>query len=156
MTPSAQEGRPPDERPSPTGLSPREAAARIAEQADWRYSRASGPGGQRRDHAQTRAELTVRAADLEGLPDHVARRIGAALGLDRRPLRLTSQAERSRERNREIVLERLERRVAGALAPGPAPRRPTRPSRAARERRLAEKARRAQVKAGRRPRVDEP
>jgi ribosome-associated protein len=49
------------------------------------------------------------------------------------------------------VLERLERRVADALAPGPPPRRPSRPSRAARERRLADKARRASVKAARRP-----
>jgi ribosome-associated protein len=138
--------------PSPA----QEAAARIAEQADWRYSRASGPGGQRRDHAETRAELTVRPAHLQGLPEPVARRIAAGLGLERRPLRLTSQAERSRERNREIVLERLERRVAGALAPAAPPRRPTRPSRAARERRLADKARRAQVKAGRRSRGDEP
>ena len=51
--------------------------------------------------------------------------------LDRRPLRLSSQAQRSRERNREIVLGRLERRVAAALAPAPPPRRPTRPTRAA-------------------------
>jgi ribosome-associated protein len=127
-----------------------DAAAHLAERAAWSYSRASGPGGQRRDHAETRAELTVTAAALEGLPGEVAARLADRLGLDRRPMRLSSQAERSRERNREIVLERLERRVADALAPGPPPRRPTRPSRAARERRLADKARRASVKAGRR------
>jgi ribosome-associated protein len=132
-----------------------EIAARIAERAAWRYSRASGPGGQRRDHAQTRAELTVTPADLEGLPEPVARRIGARLDIERRPLRLISQAERSRERNRDAVVERLARRVAGALAPAPPPRRPTRPSRAARERRLADKARRAGIKAGRRSRPDQ-
>ena len=92
----------------------------------------------------------MRASDLEGLPDGVAERLAARLGLDRRPLRMTSQAERSRERNREIVLARLERRVADALAPRPAAP-ATRPTRAARERRLADKARRAAVKAARRP-----
>ncbi len=131
--------------------SPAEAAAAIAERAAWSYSRASGPGGQRRDHAETRAALTVTADDLEGLPGDVAARLAARLGLDRRPLRLSSQAERSRERNRGIVMERLERRVADALAPAPPPRRPTRPTRAAKERRLADKARRSQVKSGRRP-----
>lgn len=128
-----------------------EAAAHLAERSAWRWSRSSGPGGQRRDHAETRAELTVTAAALEGLPEAVAVRLEEGLRLGIRPLRLTSQAERSRERNREIVLARLERRVAAALAPAPPDRRPTRPTRAARERRLAAKARRASVKAGRRP-----
>jgi ribosome-associated protein len=127
-----------------------EVAAHIAGRASWDYSRSSGPGGQRRDHAETRAKLAVRTVDLEGLPAEVAERLAARLGLDRRPLRLTSQAQRSRERNREVVLARLERRVAAALAPEPPPRRPTRPTRAARERRLADKARRAAVKAARR------
>jgi ribosome-associated protein len=126
-------------------------AASLAERGHWRYSRASGPGGQRRDHAETRAELTVRASHLDGLPEGTAARLLRGLGLDRGPLRLTSQAERSRERNREIVLERLERRVAAALAPAPAPRRATRPTAASRERRLAAKARRSATKAARRP-----
>ena len=132
-------------------MTPEQVAALLAERGAWAYSRASGPGGQRRDHAETRAVLTLTAADLDGLPDDLAARLAGELRLDRRPLRLSSQADRSRERNREIVVERLGRRVAAALAPAPPPRRPTRPSRAARERRLADKARRSQVKAGRRP-----
>jgi ribosome-associated protein len=132
-------------------VTPEQLAALLAERGSWAYSRSSGPGGQRRDHAETRAVLTIRATALQGLPDELTARLAARLDLDRRPLRLSSQAERSRERNREIVLARLERRIADALAPTPPPRRPTRPTRAARERRLADKARRAQVKAGRRP-----
>src|SRR5204863_9675307 len=112
--------------------------------------RASGPGGQRRDHAETRADLHVPRAALRGLPEQVAERLGAALGLDRRPLRLTAQAERSRERNRELVEARLRARVERALAPGPPPRRPTRPSAGAVARRRADKARRARVKVMRR------
>jgi ribosome-associated protein len=131
-------------------VTPEEVAALLAGRGAWSFSRSSGPGGQRRDHAETRAALTLTAEDLEGLPAGLAARLAEGLRLDRRPLRLSSEAERSRERNRAIVLERLERRVADALAPAPPPRRPTRPTRAARERRLADKARRSQVKARRR------
>lgn len=136
-------------------MTPAEVAAHLAERGAWSWSRASGPGGQRRDHAETRAELTLRRADLEGLAEPVAERLATAFALERRPLRLTSQADRSRERNRQVVIERLAARVAAALAPGPPPRRPTAPGRGARERRLADKARRAQVKAGRRPPAEE-
>lgn len=125
-------------------------AAAIAERATWGFSRSSGPGGQRRDHTETRAELTIRREDLEGLSERDIARLVAALHLDARPLRLTSQAQRSRERNREVVLERLERRVAEALAPAPPSRRPTRPSRASKERRLAAKTHRSRIKSGRR------
>ena len=135
-------------------MTPGEAAAHLASRAEWRYSRASGPGGQRRDHAETRAELVVRAEALEGLPAPLAERLARGLGLERRPLRLRSETDRSRERNREIVLGRLEARVAAALAPPPPPRRPTAPSRAAKARRLEEKTQRGRVKAERR-RVDD-
>ena len=131
-------------------MSPAEAAAHLAGRAEWRYSRASGPGGQRRDHAETRAELVVRAEDLEGLPEALSGRLARGLGLERRALRLRSETERSRERNREIVLGRLEARVAAALAPPPPPRRPTVPTGAAKARRLQEKAQRGAVKATRR------
>lgn len=141
-------------------MSPRAArvAAAIAERATWSFSRSSGPGGQRRDKTETRAELTISAGDLaglEGLSDRDRERLTTALRLGTRPLRLTSQAQRSRERNREVVMERLESRVADALAPPAPSRRPTRPSRAAKERRLAEKTRRARIKSGRRTPGDE-
>lgn len=141
-------------------MTPRAArvAASIAERATWNFSRSSGPGGQRRDKTETRAELTIRAEDLEGLEGTSERereRLAAGLRLTERPLRLTSQAQRSRERNREVVLERLERRVADALAPPSPSRRPTKPSRAAKERRLAEKTHRARIKSGRRAPGDE-
>lgn len=129
----------------------RDVAAHLAARGEWRFSRSSGPGGQNRDHNETRAELTVRAGDLEGLEPWLARRLCDRLGLEGRPLRLMSQAERSRRRNEEIVAERLAARVAEALAPAPPPRRPTRPSAGARRRRRAEKSHRGEVKSLRRP-----
>ncbi len=131
-------------------MTPAEVTAHLLARGTWRYSRASGPGGQHRDHTETRAELHVPRAALEGLPPRTAERLGEALGLDRRPLRLSSQAERSRERNRALVEARLAARVAAALTPRRA-RRPTRPTAGSARRRRAEKARRAQVKVARRP-----
>lgn len=115
----------------------------------WRYSRASGPGGQHRDHTETRAELIVASDALDGLPLHIVDRLTSGLHLKRRPLRLASQADRSRERNRATVEANLRARIAVALAPRKA-RRPTSPSQAAKARRLDQKAQRSRVKAMRR------
>lgn len=126
-------------------------AGRLAALGTWRHSSASGPGGQHRDRARTRAELILRAEDLAPLGREEAARLTLALGLDRRPLRLVSQDDRSRERNRATVLARLERRLTAALAPPPPARRATRPTAASRRRRLAAKAHRGDVKRLRRP-----
>jgi ribosome-associated protein len=134
-------------------MTPREVSDELARRAEWTASRSSGPGGQRRDHVETRVEMVLAAEDLAGLDERLAARLVAGLALDERPLRLRCGTERSRERNRGIVLDRLTERVARALAP---PRRPTRPGTAARRRRLADKAHRATVKSQRRrPNADD-
>ena len=119
--------------------------------AEWTASRSSGPGGQHRDKASTRAELTIGPASLAGLDETVAARLGEALGLEEKPLRIAVQDERSLSRNQEIAVERLTERVGRALAPPAPPRRPTRPSRARRAARLNSKTRRGAVKRLRRP-----
>lgn len=130
-------------------MTPDEVTAQLLAASTWRYSRASGPGGQHRDHTETRAELVIGVDALEGLPEHVRGRLLAGLHLKRRPLRLASQADRSRERNRATVEANLRARVAVALTPRKA-RRPTAPSKAAVARRLDQKAQRSRVKAMRR------
>ncbi|HEV3231035.1 MAG TPA: aminoacyl-tRNA hydrolase [Candidatus Dormibacteraeota bacterium] len=132
------------------------AADQILKNALWRASRSSGPGGQRRDKVETRAELTVAEEHLEGLPEEVAARLRWGLRLEVEPLRLMSQESRFLTRNREIVAERLLELVREALAPPPPPRRPTRPSRGAEARRIAAKTRRGEVKSMRQaPRRDD-
>ena len=59
-------------------MTPEQVAALLAERGAWTWSRSSGPGGQRRDHAETRAVLTLTAADLHGMPDDLAARLAAA------------------------------------------------------------------------------
>jgi|GEM_PF-1834965 ribosome-associated protein len=123
--------------------------AHIVSHADWTYSRATGPGGQRRDHVETEVRLTVTLDALRGMPAHTRERLAERLHLDERPLRLRSGTQRLRERNREIVMTRLTRVIEAALAPPPPVRRATRPTRAANERRLSAKRHRATLKHGR-------
>jgi ribosome-associated protein len=124
----------------------REVADYLLQRARWSATRSSGPGGQRRDKVETRAELTVDLEALEGLDPALADRLAERLGLRERPLRITSQEERSLARNQARAAERLGEVVAAALAPPPPPRRPTRPSRGQREARLSEKSARGAVK----------
>ncbi len=132
-------------------MEPSEVVEHLLKSARWSASRSSGPGGQHRDKASTRAELTIDSDSLAGLEPELASRLTLGLGLDERPLRITVQDERSLTRNQEIAVQRLTELVAQALAPPAPPRRPTRPSRASREKRLAGKIRRGSTKSLRRP-----
>ena len=125
----------------------REIAEHLARRGAYTYSRSSGPGGQRRDKVATRVQLLIPAEAADGLPEELSRRVVRGLGLGTAPLVLQSEKERSRERNRAIVLAELARRVQQALAPPPPPRRPTRPSRGSVDRRIASKQRRGATKA---------
>ncbi len=131
-----------------------EITAHLLLRARWSASRSRGPGGQHRDKASTRAELTLEIDSLEGLDAEVAARLARSLGFDAGPLRISIQDERSLARNQEIAAERLRNRVAEAIAPSP-PRRATRPTRAARQRRLDSKTRRGAAKRLRQSPADE-
>jgi ribosome-associated protein len=128
-----------------------EVVEHLLKSAQWTASRSSGPGGQHRDKASTRAELTIAPDSLIGLDTDVADRLAAALDLEARPLRITVQEDRSLRRNQEIATQRLTDMVGRALAPPPPPRRPTRPSRRKRAARVDDKTRRGSVKRLRRP-----
>jgi ribosome-associated protein len=115
-----------------------------------RASRSSGPGGQHANVTASRIEVVFDVAASASLSDTQRRRI-----LDRLGPRVTAIAQdtRSQARNRELALERLRERLAGALAVS-RPRRATRPSRGAKERRLEGKRRRSQTKRERRRPID--
>lgn len=96
-------------------------------QCDVQAHRASGPGGQHRNKAET-------AVRLVHLPSGVS---------------VEGKDERSRTQNLRIALGRLREKLE-RRAYRPPPRRPTRPSRAARQRRLDTKKRESRKKALRR------
>ena len=114
---------------------------------ELRTSRSSGPGGQHANVTASRVEavfdvdasLTLCDADKRRLLERLGPRVVAS-----------AQDTRSQARNRELALERLRDRIAGALTVR-RPRLRTRPTRAARERRLESKRRRSQAKRTRRP-----
>lgn len=122
----------------------------------WRFSRASGPGGQSVNTTDSRVELSFDLAATEALPPHLKARALTRLGprLVNGVLTVTASEHRSQLQNRRAAAARLARLLADAIAPPARPRRPTRPSRRAVERRLQAKARRAQTKRDRRPPPD--
>jgi ribosome-associated protein len=137
----------PMEDPMPLG---RHAAIPLREVV-VRASRSSGPGGQHANVTESRIEASFDVAASENLSDEQKRRIIARLGP--RAVAVAQEA-RSQARNRELALERLQKRLTAALAIA-RPRRATRPTEASRRRRLDAKRRQAERKqARRRPEVE--
>jgi ribosome-associated protein len=124
----------------------------IAErELEEQFIRASGPGGQNVNKVASAVQLRFDLRQSRSLPEPVRLRLARLAG--RRVsqdgvLVIMAQRFRSQERNRQDAFDRLVALIRRAAEP-PRPRRPTRPSAAARERRLADKARRARLKAQR-------
>jgi ribosome-associated protein len=114
----------------------------------WRFSRASGPGGQGVNTTDSRVELSFDLGRSPSLPESVRERALRRLGtrLVDGVLTVVAAEHRSQLRNREAARDRLAATLRSAMAPDPAPRRPTRPSPAAKRRRLEEKSRRGAIK----------
>lgn len=116
-----------------------------------RTSRSSGPGGQHANVTASRVEavLDIRSSSLP--PEH-KERLMARLGPR---VVAVAQDARSQSRNRELALERLQRRLSAGLARR-RPRTPTRPTASSVQRRLASKRRQSERKRGRqRPPTDD-
>jgi ribosome-associated protein len=111
-----------------------------------RASRSSGPGGQHANVTASRVEASFDVAASSALTDAQKQRVIARCGP-----RVTAVAQdaRSQARNRELALERLQRRLTSALTTQ-RPRRATRPTQAAVRRRLDRKRRDSERKRGRR------
>jgi len=124
-----------------------------AAELGWRFSRASGPGGQGVNTTDSRVELSWDVAGSEALPPALRERALERLGprLVHGVLTVVASEHRSQLRNREAAAARLAAIVAAAIAPPPRTRKATRPSRGSVERRIAAKKRRSVTKRNRRP-----
>jgi ribosome-associated protein len=111
----------------------------------WRFSRASGPGGQGVNTTDSRVQLSY---DLRQLPEPYRSRARASLAAHAVDdvITVVAAERRSQFQNRASATARLLDLLRAATAPPPPKRRRTRPTRSAVERRLADKKRRAGIK----------
>ena len=115
------------------------------------FSRSSGPGGQNVNKVNTKATLTVKLDDLNGvLPPYAMRRLAvvASRYLTQEALQISAGDSRSQIANRRACLQRLREVVVEAMR-RPKVRKKTKPSARAVQRRLDAKKHRSQVKARR-------
>lgn len=128
------------------------------DELQFRFVRASGPGGQNVNKVSTAVELRFDAGRSPSLSDAVRTRLLALAGrrvTNDGVIVIDAQRHRTQERNRADAIERLVELIRQATVV-PRVRRPTRPTRGSQERRIAGKKKRAEHKSGRgRARLDD-
>ena len=125
-----------------------------ARELRWRFSRASGPGGQGVNTTDSRVELVLDVVNCSCLGpfrrarllEHFQRRLVEGC------LRVVVAEERSQWQNRQKALHRMAELLREGLQPPPPARKATRPGRGAVKRRLASKKQRGDLKRQRRKR----
>lgn len=127
-----------------------------ADELHWRFSRASGPGGQGVNTTDSRVELSFDLSGSSAVPEPLRSRALDRLAgrLSSGVLTVTASEHRSQLRNRQAAATRLAALLYEATEPPPRRRRRTRPTRGSVERRLTTKRRRGEVKRLRRPPAD--
>ena len=109
----------------------------------------SGPGGQNVNKTSTAVRLVYRFMESDFLSEAAKERLKILIGGEKDFISILARESRSLPDNREAARIRLSNLLKSALKV-PKKRKPTRPTRASQEKRLAKKARRSEIKAGRR------
>ena len=119
-----------------------------SKELQWRFSRASGPGGQGVNTTDSRVELVfdLKASSSIGHfhKQQLINQLGSRLVVG--CLRVVASEERSQFRNRQVALSRMADILREGLKPLPRARKPTKPNHAAQRRRLERKKQRSQLK----------
>jgi ribosome-associated protein len=121
------------------------------EELEWKFVRASGPGGQNVNKVSSAVQLRFLLGQNRSLPAPVRQRLRRLAGQklnDDGSILIAARSERSQEQNRRAALGRLEALIRQALIE-PKIRRKTRPTLASRERRIDAKKKRGHAKRSR-------
>jgi ribosome-associated protein len=121
------------------------------DELEWKFIRASGPGGQNVNKVSSAVQLRFLLPINSSIPVAARNRLRAQLGhkiLDDGTILISARSERSQEQNRRDALERLSTLIQNALVE-PKIRKKTRPTKASKERRIDSKKRRGTTKQAR-------
>ena len=118
------------------------------EELRWRFSKASGPGGQNVNKTNSRVELIfdLKASSALGpfRKQHLLNQLQHHLVAG--CVRVVAADERSQYQNRQLALTRLAELLRMGLQAVPKTRKPTKPSRGAKQRRVQAKKLRGELK----------
>jgi ribosome-associated protein len=121
------------------------------EEFEWKFIRASGPGGQNVNKVSSAVQLRFLLPQNSSLPVAARNRLRRLAGQkinDDGTILISARSERSQEQNRREALDRLTELIRSALVE-PKIRKKTRPTKASKERRIDTKKRRGDTKQGR-------
>ena len=121
------------------------------DELEWKFIRASGPGGQNVNKVSSAVQLRFLLPVNSSIPVAARNRLRAQAGqkiLDDGTILISARSERSQEQNRRDALQRLSLLIENALVE-PKIRKKTRPTKASKERRIESKKRRGTTKQAR-------
>jgi ribosome-associated protein len=121
------------------------------EEFEWKFIRASGPGGQNVNKVASAVQLRFLLPLNTSLPVGARNRLRRMAGQkinDDGTILISARSERSQEQNKRDALDRLAELIRAAMIE-PKIRKKTRPTKASKERRIDTKKRRSSTKQGR-------
>jgi ribosome-associated protein len=122
----------------------------------WRFSRASGAGGQNVNKTDSRAEIVFNVSESKTLTPYQKYRISIQdeVKLSNGCICIAVQDKRTQYQNRQLALSRLTLTLRELLKPPRKERRETIPTRSSQRRRVDSKKKRGELKRNRQSKID--
>ena len=122
----------------------------------WRFSRASGAGGQNVNKTDSRAEIVFNVSESKTLTPYQKYRISIQdeVKLSNGCICIAVQDKRTQYQNRQLALSRLTLTLRELLKPPRKERRVTIPTRSSQRRRVESKKKRGELKRNRQSKID--